>query len=81
MRPSVEVTPLHRRPDTPLTDTPGRGNDIAVLELRHRQDARVEDRIRNGKDRALRNLPCQDLHANRGWVELALAAADLTTWA
>jgi hypothetical protein len=64
-----------------LTDTPGRGNDIAVLELRHRQHARVEDRIRNGKDRGLRNLPCQDLHTNTAWVELALTAADLTTWA
>jgi len=63
-----------------LTDTPGRGNDIAHLELRHRQHARVEDRIRNAKDRGLRNLPCKDLHANRAWVELALAAADLTTW-
>ncbi len=63
-----------------LTDTPGRGNDIAHLELRHRQHARVEDRIRNGKDRGLRNLPCQDLHTNTAWVELALAAADLTTW-
>jgi hypothetical protein len=63
-----------------LTDTPGRGNDITVLELRHRQHARVEDRIRNGKDSGLRNLPCQDLHANAAWVELALAAADLTTW-
>ena len=64
-----------------LTDTPGPGNDIAHLELRHRQHARVEDRIRNAKDRGLRNLPCQDLHTKRAWVELALAAADLTTWA
>jgi len=64
-----------------LTDTPNRGNDIAALELRQRQHARVEDRIRNGKDRGLRNLPCQDLHTNAAWVELALAAADLTTWA
>ena len=64
-----------------LTDTPSRGNDIATLELRHRQHARVEDRIRNGKNSGLRNLPCQDLHANAAWVELALAAADLTTWA
>ncbi len=64
-----------------LTDTPGGGNDIAALELRQRQHARVEDRIRNAKDRGLRNLPCQDLHTNTAWVELALAAADLTTWA
>ncbi len=41
----------------------------------------MEDRIRNAKDRGLRNLPCQDLHTNSAWVELALAAADLTTWA
>jgi hypothetical protein len=64
-----------------LTDTPGRGNDIAALELQQRQQARVEDRIRNGKDRGLRNLPCQDLHTNSAWVELAMTAADLTTWA
>jgi hypothetical protein len=31
----------------------------------------VEDRIRNAKDRGLRNLPCQDLHTNAAWVELA----------
>jgi len=41
----------------------------------------VEDWIRNGKDRGLRNLPCQDLHTNSAWVELAMTAADLTTWA
>ena len=64
-----------------LTDTAGRRNDIAALELRHRQHARVEDRIRGAKDRGMRNLPCQDLHTNRAWLELALAAADLSTWA
>jgi len=64
-----------------LTDTAGRGNDIAALELRHRQHARVEDRIRNGKDRGMPNLPCQDWHTNAAWLELTLAAADLTTCA
>lgn len=64
-----------------LTDTPGDGDGIAALELRHRQHARVEDRIRAAKDRGMRNLPCQDLHANSCWLELALAAADLSTWA
>ncbi len=64
-----------------LTDTPGGGNDVAALELRHRQHARVEDRIRAGKDRGMANLPCQDFHANAAWLELALTAADLTTWA
>ena len=64
-----------------LTDSPGSGNDIADLELRHRQHARVEDRIRAAKDRGMRNLPCQDFHPNSAWVELAMAAADLSTWA
>ena len=43
-----------------LTDT-GRGvipHQIAGLELRHRQHARVEDRIRQAKASGLRNLPC-----------------------
>src|SRR6266516_1090932 len=46
-----------------LTDTP-RGVipcQVAGLELRHRQHARVEDRIREGKAAGLRNFPC------RGW--------------
>jgi Transposase DDE domain group 1 len=44
-----------------LTDTPRGviGHQIAGLELRHRQHARVEDRIREGKQTGLRNLPCR----------------------
>ena len=64
-----------------LTDTPRSGNDINRLELRHRQHARVEDRIRNTKDRGMRNLPCQDWHTNAAWLELALTANDLSVWA
>jgi len=64
-----------------LTDTPRCGNDVPGLELRQRQHARVEDRIRNTKDRGMRNLPCQDWHANAAWLELALAANDLSVWA
>ena len=64
-----------------LTDTPGWANDIAALELRHRQHARVEDRIRCGKATGLRALPCRGWNENAAWVELALAAADLLTWA
>src|SRR5699024_906899 len=42
-----------------LTDTPPRvvAGNIAGLELRHRQHARVEDRIRQAKATGLRNLP------------------------
>lgn len=62
-----------------LTDTPG--GQLADLEVTHRSHARVEDRIRTGKDTGLRNLPCRGYEENRVWLELSLAAADLLTWA
>ena len=66
-----------------LTDTP-RGvipGQAAGLELRHRQHARVEDRIREGKQAGLRNLPCRGWEENNAWLEAVLAAADLVCWA
>lgn len=65
-----------------ITDTepgviPGQ---LAGLELRHRQHARVEDRIRELKATGLRNLPCHSFWANAAWLKIALAAADLVTW-
>ena len=50
------------------------------LELRHRQHARVEDRIREGKATGLRNLPCHDAALNSAWLETVLTAIDLLTW-
>jgi hypothetical protein len=66
-----------------ITDTePGTiAGQVAGLELRHRQHARVEDRIRELKATGLRNLPCHSFWANAAWLEVALAAADLVTWA
>jgi hypothetical protein len=61
-----------------LTDQPD--GDIAVLELRHRQRARVEDRIRAAKATGLANLPFDLLRRNAVWLELVLAAQDLTCW-
>jgi hypothetical protein len=55
-------------------------DDIAYLEARHRGHARVEDRIRAGKDTGLANLPFQDFTANAAWLELVLIAQDLTAW-
>ena len=63
--------------DTPHGVVPGQ---VAGLELRHRQHARVEDRIRELKATGLRNLPCQSFWANAAWLEIVLAAADLVTW-
>jgi hypothetical protein len=61
-----------------LTDQPD--PDIAQLELRHRQRARVEDRIRAAKATGLRNLPFDRWRRNSVWLELVLAAQDLLCW-
>jgi len=61
-----------------LTDQ--QGNDIAVLELRHRGRARVEDSIRAGKDTGMRNLPHHAFEHNQTWLEASLIAQDLLTW-
>jgi hypothetical protein len=61
-----------------VTDQPH--PDLACLELRHRQRARVEDRIRAAKATGLRNLPFDLLRRNAVWLELVLAAQDLTCW-
>jgi hypothetical protein len=53
---------------------------LGGLELRHRQHARVEDRIRQLKATGLRNLPCHRAEANAAWLEITLAATDLVTW-
>jgi DDE family transposase len=50
------------------------------LELRHRRHARVEDRIRTGKDTGLRNLPYHDTAPNRVWLAIAALAQDLLAW-
>jgi hypothetical protein len=63
------------------TNTPrSAGWRLADLELRHRQRARCEDRIRCLKDTGLRNLPFHGYAQNRIWVELVALAADLLTW-
>jgi len=66
-----------------ITDTapgvvPGQ---LAGLELRHRQHARVEDRIRQAKAAGLANLPCHGFDSNAAWLEIVLTAADLVAWA
>ncbi|HSO54818.1 MAG TPA: IS1380 family transposase, partial [Actinomycetes bacterium] len=61
------------------TDTP-RGQ-LAHLEARHRAHARVEDRIRCGKDTGIGRFPSRQYPINAVWLELSLAAADLLAWA
>ena len=57
------------------------GDDIAVLELRHRRRAKVEDEIRTGKETGMRNLPFAAFEHNRVWLELSLIAQELLAWA
>ena len=57
-----------------------RGWSIADLEVRHRQRARAEDRIRNLKDTGLTNLPFHGFAQNQIWLEITLLAADLLVW-
>jgi hypothetical protein len=65
-----------------LTDTPNGviPGQLAELELRHRQHARVEDRIRQAKATGLRNLPFHSFQANAAWLEIIMAATDLIAW-
>lgn len=62
------------------TNTRGTGWTLPILELRHRQRARAEDRIRNLKDTGLRNLPLHGFDQNRIWLEIITLAADLIIW-
>jgi Transposase DDE domain group 1 len=63
------------------TNTPkAAGWRLADLEVRHRQRARREDRIRGLKDTGLRNLPFHGYAHNRIWVEVVALAADLLAW-
>lgn len=57
-----------------------KGWRLAELEVRHRQRARAEDRIRALKDTGLRNLPFHGFAQNQIWLEIIALAADLLVW-
>jgi hypothetical protein len=56
------------------------GTAIAALELRHRQRARAEDRIRAARDTGLRTLPLHHTAQNQVWLEIVQIALDLLAW-
>ena len=62
------------------TNTRGTGWTLPTLQVRHRQRARCEDRIRCLKDTGLRNLPFHNYQTNRIWLEVIALAADLIAW-
>jgi len=57
-----------------------RAGQLAFLDARHRAHARVEDRIRTGKDTGIGRFPSRSMQINAAWLELALTAADLLAW-
>lgn len=61
-----------------ITDQTDR--DIAILEMRHRQRAHVEDRIRCGKATGLETFPSHYWEFNEVWLELILIAQTLIAW-
>ncbi|MGH4025056.1 MAG: transposase [Pseudonocardiaceae bacterium] len=60
------------------TNTPT--GQIQFLEARHRTQARVEDRIRCGKDTGLGRLPSRVYAINQAWCVAASIACDLLAW-
>ena len=53
---------------------------IAIIERRHRQRARVEDRIRDDKDTGLAKPPFKAFAMNEVWLEIVMLAHDLIVW-
>lgn len=49
-------------------------------EVRHRQRARAEDRIRALKDTGMRNTPFHGYAQNQIWLEIVALATDLLAW-
>jgi hypothetical protein len=61
------------------TDT--RAGQHAWLDARHRAHARVEDRIRTGRDTGLGRLPSRTFAINAAWLTAAMIAVDLLVFA
>jgi hypothetical protein len=60
------------------TDTAA--GQLAFLDARHRAHARVEDRIRTGKDTGLGRFPSRTFAINAAWLTTVMLAVDLLTW-
>jgi hypothetical protein len=53
---------------------------LAFLDARHRAHARVEDRIRCGKDTGLGRFPSRAFAINAAWLTAVMLAVDLLAW-
>jgi hypothetical protein len=62
-----------------VTNT-GPGLSVQLLDARHRAHARVEDRVRTGKDTGLGHLPSKSWTVNLAWCHAVAIATDLLAW-
>ncbi len=62
-----------------VTNT-GPGLSVQLLDARHRAHARVEDRVRTGKDTGLGHLPSKSWTVNLAWCHAITIATDLLAW-
>jgi len=53
---------------------------LACIDAAHRVHARVEDRIRTGKNCGIGHFPSQAMPINSAWLTAALTAATLLAW-
>ena len=74
----LRITDVHGMRITALV-TSTTGDQLADLELRHRQRARAEDRIRCAKDPGLANLPLHHLAQHSTWCAIVFLACELTS--
>jgi hypothetical protein len=56
------------------------GEQVQFLDAHHRTQAHVEDRMKQVKACAARNLPSTDYNRNAAWLQLAALAVSLTAW-
>jgi hypothetical protein len=52
----------------------------AYIDAAHRVHARIEDRVRTGKDCGIGHFPSQSLAINSAWLTASLIAATLLAW-
>ncbi|MFN2479631.1 MAG: IS1380 family transposase [Pseudonocardiaceae bacterium] len=80
--PGAQLSPFEqhegKRYQVIATDTPS--GSLQFLEAAHRTQARVEDRIRCGKNTGLRHLPSRDYAINQAWCAAVSLACDLLAW-
>jgi hypothetical protein len=55
-------------------------SQLAYIDAAHRVHARVEDRIRTGKDTGIGHFPSHDFAINAAWLTASMIAATLLAW-